>query len=103
MPKGYLEEISHFCSSFLVLGNSRSLELNLQEVVKRKGLARCLTEERIRLPVQETKVCSLSRKDPLEKAMSSHSSILAWEVPWTEEPAGLWSMGSQESQTQLGD
>ena len=98
-----MEEISHFYSSFLVLGNSRSLESNLQEVVKRKGLSRCLTEERIRLPVQETKVCSLSRKDPLEKTMPSHSSILAWEVPWTEEPAGLWSMGSQESQTQLSD
>ena len=35
--------------------------------------------------------------------MATHSSILAWEIPWTEEPGGLQSMGSQESQTQLSD
>ena len=34
--------------------------------------------------------------------MATHSSILAWEIPWTEEPGGLWSMGSQESDTTLG-
>ena len=33
-------------------------------------------------------------KDPLEKGMATHSSILAWRIPWTEEPGGLWSMGS---------
>ena len=49
-----------------------------------------------RLPaMQETWVRSLSQEDPLEKAMATHSSILAWEVPWTEEPGGLQSMGSQ--------
>ena len=36
-------------------------------------------------------------KDPLEKEMTTHSSILAWEIPWTGEPGGLQSMGSQES------
>ena len=41
--------------------------------------------------------------DPLEKEMATHSSILAWEMPWTEEPGGLQSMGSQKSQTQLRD
>ena len=40
---------------------------------------------------------SLYRKDPLEKEMTTHSSILAWKIPWTEEPGGLQSMGSQES------
>ena len=45
--------------------------------------------------MQETKVRSLSQKDPLEKELSTHSSILAWEIPWTEEPGGLQSMGSQ--------
>ena len=40
-------------------------------------------------------VQSLSRKDPLEKDMATHSSILAWRIPWTEEPGGLQSMGSQ--------
>ena len=42
---------------------------------------------------------SLSQKDPLEKEMATHSSILAWEIPWTEEPGGLQSMGYQKSQT----
>ena len=36
----------------------------------------------------------LGQKDPLEKEMATHSSIFAWEIPWTEEPGGLWSMGS---------
>ena len=45
--------------------------------------------------VQETCVQSLGRKDPLEKGMATHSSILAWRIPWTEEPRGLQSMGSQ--------
>ena len=50
----------------------------------------------------ETQVRSLGREDPLEKGMETHSSILAWEVSWTEEPGGLQSMGSQ-SWTQLRD
>ena len=45
--------------------------------------------------VQETQILSLSQEDPLEKAMSTHSNILAWEIPWTAEPGGLQSMGSQ--------
>ena len=43
---------------------------------------------------QETQFWSLGPEDPLEKEMTSHSSILAWEIPWTEEPGGLQSMGS---------
>ena len=45
--------------------------------------------------VQETQVPSLGQKDPLEKGVATHSSILAWRIPWTEEPGGLQSMGSQ--------
>ena len=45
--------------------------------------------------LQETWVLSLGGEDPLEEGMATHSSILAWRIPWTEEPAGLWSMGSQ--------
>ena len=45
--------------------------------------------------VQETRVRSLGWEDPLEKAMATHSSILAWKIPWTEEPGGLQAMGSQ--------
>ena len=43
----------------------------------------------------ETWVQSLGREDPLEKGMAAHSSILAWRMPWTEEPGGLQSIGSQ--------
>ena len=50
--------------------------------------------------MQETCVQSLDQKDPLEKEMATHSSTLAWKIPWTEEPGGLQSMGSY-SQTQL--
>ena len=45
--------------------------------------------------MQETEVQSLGREDPLEKGMATHSSILAWRVPWSEESGGLQSMGSQ--------
>ena len=45
--------------------------------------------------VQETQVCSLGWEDPLEKIMGTHSSILAWGIPWTEEPDGLQSIGLQ--------
>ena len=49
-----------------------------------------------RLPgMRETQVQSLGQEDPLEKEMATHSSILAWRIPWTEEPGGLQSMGSQ--------
>ena len=43
----------------------------------------------------ETQVPALSQKDPLEKVMATHSSIVAWRIPWTEEPGGLLSIGSQ--------
>ena len=45
--------------------------------------------------MQETWVRSLVLEDPLEKKMATHSSILAWRIPWTEEPGGLQSMGMQ--------
>ena len=46
---------------------------------------------------QETQVQSLDQKDPLEKEMATYSSILTWEIPWTEEPGGLQSVGLQKS------
>ena len=45
--------------------------------------------------MQETRVQSLGGEDPLEKGMAAHSSILAWRIPWTEEPGRLQSMDSQ--------
>ena len=54
------------------------------------------------LPVmRETWVCSLGQEDPLEKGMATHSSVIAWITPWTEEPGGLWSMGLQRVSEQL--
>ena len=49
--------------------------------------------------VQETWVRFLGWEDPLQKEMATHSSILAWRIPWTEEPGGLQSIGLQESDT----
>ena len=57
-----------------------------------------------RLPtVLETRVQSLGREDLLEKEMATHSSILAWKIPWTEEPGGLQSNGVTKSRTGLSD
>ena len=47
------------------------------------------------LAMQETQLLSLGREDPLEEGMATHSSILAWRIPWIEEPGGLQSMGLQ--------
>ena len=51
----------------------------------------------------ETWVRSLSREDPVEKEMATHSSILAWRIPWTKEPGELLPMGVSKSQTQLSN
>ena len=53
--------------------------------------------------MQEAWVRSLAWEDPLEKEMATHSSMLAWEIPWTEEPGGLQSMVSQKSWTRLSN
>ena len=56
------------------------------------------------LPVmKETQVQSVGREDPLVKGMAIHSTILAWRIPWTEEPGGLLSMGVAKSRMQLSD
>ena len=47
--------------------------------------------------MQEAQVQSLGQDNPLEKEVATHSSILAWEIPWTEEPGDLWSTGFAES------
>ena len=49
--------------------------------------------------MQEIQVPSLAREDPLEESMTTYSSILAWRIPWIEEPGGLQSVGSLESDT----
>ena len=47
--------------------------------------------------MQKSQVRSLSWEDPLEEGMATHSSVLAWRIPWTEEPGGLRPMGSQKA------
>ena len=54
------------------------------------------------LPMQEMRVWFLVQEDPLEKEMKTHSSILSWEIPWTGEPVGLQSIGSQKVGHDLG-
>ena len=59
-------------------------------------LASLVVQRLKRLPAMwETSVRSLGREDPLEKEMATHSSIIAWRIPWIEEPGRLQSMGSQ--------
>jgi len=61
-----------------------------------------LTQMAKNLPaMQETQVQSLGQEDPLEKGMATHSSILAWRIPWTEEPSKLQSMGSRRARRNL--
>ena len=55
------------------------------------------------LTMQETWVQSLGQEDPLKKEMATHSSILAWKIPWSEESDRLQSMGLPKSWTRLGD
>ena len=68
------------------------------------GLRLCFVASLKRLPaVRETQVQSLGWEDPLEKEMATHSSTLAWKIPWTEEPGRLQSHGVTKSQTRLSE
>ena len=53
-------------------------------------------KKKTRLPMQETRVQPLGGEDPQEEEMATHSSILAWEIPWTEKPGGPQSMGGRK-------
>ena len=54
------------------------------------------------LPANAGDIRSLGQEDPLEEEMATHSSILAWRIPWTEEPDGIWSMGLQRVRSKMG-
>ena len=79
------------------LGPSTSPGIEVRNVSAQSALPASLVVQTVKnLPaMQETQVPSLGREDPLEKGMATHSSILAWRIPWTEEPGGLESMGCQ--------
>ena len=59
-----------------------------------------MVAQRVKPEMWETWVRSLGWEDPLEKELATHSSILAWRIPWTVEPGGLQSMGSQRDTTE---
>ena len=74
-------------------GSQALLSLELVPLVNQVSLVAQMVKN---LPAMwETWIWSLGREDPLEKAMATHSIILAWRIPWTEEPGGLHFMGSQ--------
>ena len=78
--------------------NPRNIECLWQKVYSK--WASLIAQSVKNLPaMQKTRVQFLGQEDPLEKEMANHSSILAWKIPWTEEPGGLQFMGSQESDT----
>ena len=76
-----------FMSISTILFTSTSISVGSSQVVL--GVKNLVQE------TQETRVRSLGLEDPLEEGMATHSSILAWRIPWTEEPGGLQSMGLQ--------
>ena len=83
--------------------NTKVAQLKLFEIPTQIWCAFLLAQSVQNLPaMKETWIRFLGGEDPLEKKTVTHSSILAWKIPWTEEPGGLQSMGSQ-SQTQLSD
>ena len=77
-----LESNPNFLTSILILNPIKLWAFLVAQMVKD-------------LPAMETCIQSLGWEDPLEKGMATHCSILAWRSPWTEEPGGLQSMGSQ--------
>jgi len=79
-----------------VIGSYYYLDSKELDMTEQLTLHYTITQMVNNLPaVQETWVWSLGQEDPLEKGMANHSSILAWRIPWTEEPGRLQSMGSQ--------
>ena len=92
-------------------GNAKPKEILSVPQLQKLALCHTFWEDRTSLGalllknppgMQEFWVQSLGREDPLEKEMATHSSVLAWEIPWTEEPGELPPMGPQ-SQTQRSD
>ena len=85
-------------SNILLLWDFELME-NMQNAVSAIQIIASSVAQLVKNPpsMEKTWVWSLGQEDPLEKEMATHSRILAWEIPWAEEPGGLWSIGSQES------
>ena len=80
---------------FPIIFNEKDMERQIWEEVSGARASLVAQQQRICLPVQETWVQSLGHEASLEKEMATHSSVLAWKIPWTEEYGRLQSMGSQ--------
>ena len=83
-------------------------DLQGKEIQKRRDVcihrvSHVAQSKRISLPIQKMQIQSLGLEDLLEKEMATRSSVLAWAIPWVEEPGRLQSMESQKSWTQLSD
>ena len=90
--------VSHIAGRCFIVWATREDLLYKRLLICCSGLARYLSGKRVCLPVQEPQemwVWPLGQEDPLEKEMATNSSILAWRIPWTEDPGGLQSLGSQ--------
>ena len=87
---------NHFTIALVLLFKIEIFYLNKRHFIKKKKSASLVAQPLKNLPAMwETWVVTLSWEDPLEKGISTHSSILAWRIPWTKEPGGLQSMGLQ--------
>ena len=73
--------------------NYLPIAMGIHEMQTKSRASQAAQRQRIRLPTQEMLIQSLGQEDPLEKRMATHSSILAWKTPCTEEPGRLQSMG----------
>ena len=90
--------VSHIAGRRFIVWATREDLLYKSFLICCSGLARYLSGKRVCLPVQEPQemwVWPLGQEDPLEKETATNSSILAWRIPWTEDPGGLQSLGSQ--------
>ena len=101
LPLGYLElPFAAPCLRTLPVTSTPALQLDLNSLGSRSCWASLVAQTVKNLPaVRETWVRSVGWEDPLEEEMAAHSSILAWEILWTEEPGRLQSMGLQKNQT----
>ena len=82
--------------SRVILIKSKSIKITLDKTGTIILVTSLMAQTVKHLPaMRETRVRSLRREDPLEKEMATHSSTLAWKIPWTDEPCRLQSMGSQ--------
>ena len=89
-------------SDFIFLGSKITADGDCSHEIERRTSLVAQTVKHLST-MRETRVRSLGQEDPLEKEMATHCSTLAWEIPGTEEPDGLLSMGSQKSQTGLSE